>query len=104
MTNAKKELIEATKGLRAIAANIQYGDDYWDESRRKTFRLKEGSTHNDWLHFLDQLDFEYDSGYGGQELFGTVWLIDGTWMARREYDGSEWWEHRVMPAIPEELK
>jgi len=49
---------------------------------------------------LQVLDFRYDGGYGGQELFGTVWLKDGTWMERGEYDGSEWWEHRTRPEIP----
>jgi hypothetical protein len=46
------------------------------------------------------LDFEYDNGYGGQELYGTVWLVDETWLSRGEYDGSEWWEHNVLPVIP----
>jgi hypothetical protein len=36
----------------------------------------------------------------GQELYGTVWLEDGTWLSRGEYDGSEWWEHNVLPPIP----
>ena len=38
--------------------------------------------------FLNDLNFEYDSGYGGQELYGTVWFKDNTWAGRGEYDGS----------------
>ena len=33
----------------------------------------------------------YNSGFGGQELFGNVWFDDGTWLSREEYDGSEWY-------------
>ena len=53
---------------------------------------------------LDLLDFEYDNGYGTQEVFGVVWFADGTWAERGEYDGSEWWEHHTIPEIPEHLK
>jgi hypothetical protein len=36
-------------------------------------------------------------------LFGTVWLEDGMWMERGEYDGSEWWELMRRPEIPSTL-
>ena len=45
------------------------------------------------------MNFEYDNGFGGQELYGTIWLKDGTWCTRGEYDGSEWWEHHERPDI-----
>ena len=32
---------------------------------------------------------------------GTIWYTDGTWSDREEYDGDEWWEHRVCPEIPD---
>ncbi|NBW23325.1 MAG: hypothetical protein EBR82_86815 [Caulobacteraceae bacterium] len=54
--------------------------------------------------FLHRLDFEYDRGYGTQELFGTIWYTDGTWSGRYEYDGAEEWVHRKIPVIPEYLK
>jgi len=46
---------------------------------------------------------DYDNGFGTQHLFGTIWLNDGTWMDREEYDGSEWWSHCMRPSIPESL-
>ena len=46
---------------------------------------------------LSLLDFEYDNGYGGQELFGYIWYTDETWSERGEYDGSEWWEYKKRP-------
>ena len=53
--------------------------------------------------FLDKIDVVYDSGFGGQELFGTVWLHDGTWLTREEHDGSEGWLHHKSPEISEDL-
>jgi hypothetical protein len=52
----------------------------------------------------EQLDFEYNDGYGSQKLFGIIWFTDGTWSTRGEYDGSEWWEYHVVPDIPTDLK
>lgn len=41
----------------------------------------------------------YDNGYGSQEVLPSLRIAfkDGTWLERREYDGSEWWEHMVPP-------
>ena len=58
----------------------------------------------DLVKFFDDLNFDYDNGYGSQNVYGTVWLNDGTWLDRGEYDGSEWWEHRKAPEIPVDLK
>ena len=44
-----------------------------------------------------EFNVEYNDGYGSQELFGTIWMTDGTWYTRGEYDGSEWWEHHACP-------
>jgi hypothetical protein len=53
--------------------------------------------------FHEKFDVEYDSGYGSQELYGTIWMLDGTWWSRCEYDGSEWWEHHVCPEYDADL-
>jgi hypothetical protein len=53
---------------------------------------------------LPMLDFEYDSGYGGQTLFGYIWYKDGTWSERGEYDGSEWWSHKSRPPTDVEIE
>ena len=50
---------------------------------------------------MEELDnIWYDSCLGSQQLWGTVWLTDGTWLSRGEYDGSEWWRRNVYPPIP----
>jgi hypothetical protein len=45
-------------------------------------------------------DVSYDDGYGRQYLYGIVMFTDNTWLERREYNGSEWWEHITTPTRP----
>jgi hypothetical protein len=104
MTNAKKELEQLLQGKAKVkCASITKGCQYDYEDPCPKFELKVNHTEEDFQSFLKSLNFDYNSGYGGQELFGTVWLEDGTWCTRGEYDGSEWWEHNQLPEIPSEL-
>lgn len=99
MANAKKELLDAVKDTAKIkCASISY--ETWKDESQHTLKLNH--SEEDYNEFLNSLDFTYDDGYGCQELYGTVWLEDGTWLSRGEYDGSEWWKHNVLPIIPEE--
>lgn len=44
------------------------------------------------------MDFEYDDGFGGQEVDETLKVVGKDfWLERHEYDGSEWWEYKCMP-------
>jgi hypothetical protein len=98
MQNAKEELLRMLKGKASVkCASILDSD-----KDKKRIVLKLNYSENDYEQFLKEMDFEYYSGYGGQELFGTVWLDDNTWLSRGEYDGSEWWEHNVLPDVPAE--
>lgn len=104
MKNAKEEFIKTVAGeAKLICAEITIGKSYYDESNRNTYRLKKGHTLEDLEKFLESIDIKYDDGYGGQELYGTIWFEDGTWAERGEYDGSEWWEIKKCPEIPNEL-
>ena len=102
MRNAKEELLKLLEGKAKVKCAIITNGDGWDEDK-KDILLKVGYSENEWTEFLKSLNFSYDSGYGDQNLFGTVWLEDGTWCTRGEYDGSEWWEHNQLPEIPSEL-
>ncbi len=117
MANAKTELLYHLKSLEKIrgslipikCATIDAGTYHWYNEEytkdKKSIDLKEGYTQEEYEEFLNKLDFEYDNGYGGQELYGTVWLMEeGSWYERGEYDGSEWWEYKRCPSIPNELK
>ena len=99
--NAKEEFIKHVGGRSVLCAKIQKGDDYDDQP--SVFNLTTGWGVEDWSKFLTDLDFEYDCGFGGQNLFGTIWYVDGTWSDRGEYDGSEWWNYNQCPNIPKEL-
>jgi hypothetical protein len=65
--------------------------------------LKANHSESELTRFLNSLSFEYDHGYGIQEIEGTVWLKNNIWLERREYDGAEWWERKECPEIPDLL-
>ncbi len=50
-------------------------------------------------------DKEYYSGYGAPEVAQDLVIVgDSWWLERHEYDGSEWWEFKELPAKPEECR
>lgn len=96
--NAKQELLNIIQGKPKVKCIIiKKENENFD--LEITQILKVNFTISEWLHFLEQINFDYDSGYGGQNLFGTIWFEDGTWCDRGEYDGSEWWEYHKCPEI-----
>ena len=101
--NAKQELLEVLKGASIKCANIYFPEKY-DYKGEEDIVLKVNHSPADLEEFLNQLDREYDNGYGGQELYGTIWIDDIQWLSRGEYDGSEWWDWNVIPDIPNNLK
>jgi len=107
MVNAKEELeyhIEKIGGISQVkCAKIGYGGRPGLLAHDEEYALKVGFSEEDYLEFINSLDFGYNNGYGSQKFFGTVWLKDGSWLGRGEYDGSEWWEHFKTPEIPEEI-
>ena len=94
MINAKNELLDELNrlpGVKIVCAEIE----------RAT--LITGYSSEEYEAFLRQLDFKYDNGFGSQNLYGTVWLDNGGWLERYEYDGSEQWEMKMLPEIPLKL-
>jgi hypothetical protein len=100
MENAKKELLKELEGKARV--KCAWINHFIRQKKDLNIALKVNYTIDEYEAFLKALDFKYDNGYGGQQLSGEIWLDDGTWMERGEYDGSEWWEHRICPDIPEE--
>jgi hypothetical protein len=96
--NAKVEFLQHIGNKEVLCACCYLGPSYDEIVSR--IDMETGSDLNT---FLERLNFEYDDGYGRQELDGTIWYKDGTYSERAEYDGSEWWEHRAVPQIPERL-
>ena len=97
--NAKEELLEQIKNIKEIykadllCASINFDGTIF-------FELKQGYTKEEFDLFLSSLDFEYKNGYGSQFLYGMLWMTNGVWVDREEYDGSEWWEsHQYLSLI-----
>lgn len=103
MTNACEEFEDHVKDMTVKCAVVHKNPWYY-EDKEPEILLSINYIEDQYDQFLSQLDFEYSSGYGSQELYGTIWYTDGSWSSRGEYDGSEWWEHNTLPEIPEELK
>lgn len=101
MENAKKELLEVLEECTAKikCASIKFG---WDLNCQVQKTLKVNYSQKDYDEFLNSLDFTYDDDYGTQYLYGIVWLEDDTWLSRMDYDGFEWWQHNILPSIPNE--
>lgn len=96
MVNAREELLEHVGDREVEYVKVRYVrvcfKDDWDITI-------EGPLNS----VLKNLDFTYDNGYGGQELFGYIWYKDGTWSERGEYDGKEWWRHIERPPLDVEI-
>lgn len=100
MTNAKNEFISTFKDLKVINVTIWVGN----YKKERFFDLLKGYSDKAYIEFLDKLDFEYDSGYGGQNLFGIVACDGGVYFDRWEYDGSEGWDEHKYPDIDKIIK
>jgi len=106
-SNAKNEFINHTSGrCKVLCATIEINlyDDETSISMCIEANLGRGWNQEEMVDFLSKIDHEYDSGYGTQHVFGTIWYEDGTWSERGEYDGSEWWAYCQVPPIPENLR
>ena len=105
MKNAKEELISILGIASKLECALITVEDPWgDVPSRPPILLKKGYSPQDFENFLNEMDFKYDCGWGTQYLFGTLWLENGQWAARAEYDGSEWWQIFTLPEIPVELE
>jgi len=67
--NAKQEFLNATSKAKVICAIIASNEIYDEVSNeylltRKSI-LKKGYTQEEYDLFLESLDYNYDSGYGG---------------------------------------
>lgn len=91
--NAKQELLNiiTSRNLTILKIEITYTHINWEDNTAIT---KDITT-------LDDLNFDYDAGYGSQELFGVVYCKNSNnrpvWLTREEYDGSEWWDINTIP-------
>jgi len=101
--NAKREFLETTTNKVVLCATIDLAPYYAPDTEYVKCRLKKGYSQEDLQEFLKTLNFNYESGWGSQELFGTIWYTDGSWSERFEYDGAEHWRYKCCPDVDEDL-
>lgn len=92
--NAKQEFLKHIEGNELVCAKIGTVENM--------FVLKDNYTKEEFDEFCQKLDFEYDSGFGNQELFGII-LFKDSYSDRYEYDGSECWDYHKKPTVAEVL-
>lgn len=87
MKNLLKEIIDILE-----QNNKSESDVLWcgDETRYFT-----------WEHFKSISNKEYDNCFCGAEVLEIKIVGSDFWLERYEYDGSEWWEYKVLPKKPE---
>ena len=99
--NIKQELLEHVGDIsRVKAVQLKLIRRTAHIKAVQLYHLPEGYNAYQLQSFLNDIDREYDDGYGWQELFGFIWWKDGTWSSRHEYDGSESWVHNEVPNYP----
>ena len=104
--NLKTEILEKLKDC-----NKTFGDIKEFYIRYTSFKDENGNWIN-WQNrktrtffgddlelLMPELDFEYNAGYGSQEIEGFISFTDDTWLEREEYDGSEWWDFKQFPKL-----
>src|SRR5258708_35603008 len=67
---------------------------------------KDGEYSISWEQFTALArNTRYDSGYGGNQIVEDLVVVGADWwLERHEYDGSEWWEFKTLPARKENSK
>jgi len=54
-----------------------------------------------WENFAKKANFEYDNGFGRNEIDLSLKVVGHDWwLERHEYGGSEWWEFKTLPSKP----
>ena len=105
MINAKQEFLDHIKERCGGGRTVRCAKISIHNARNSVYSiLPVGYTPEDWEVFLEEINLDYNDGFGGQNLYGTIWYTDGvTWSQRGEYDGSEWWEFQSCPEIGPEM-
>lgn len=58
-----------------------------------------------WEEFEKISNFEYDDGFGSNNVGRELVVVgDNWWLARGEYDGSEWWSFNTLPTRKEDAE
>lgn len=78
-------------------------EDERDYEPNKTYTQVGGKINWDaMLNCFGRKNWKYDSGFGLETFMGWITFKNSnTWLERKEYDGSEWWESVTKPNLHE---
>ncbi len=92
MANLLKETLAILQANGKSPSDVRWVGAHSAPYKKK---IAEGS----WDDFAKLAGFNYDDGYGGNEIESDLIVVgDDWWLERGEYDGSEWWEFKTMPS------
>jgi hypothetical protein len=58
-----------------------------------------------WKDFAEISNKEYDDSYGSNKVKMDLLIVGADfWLERHEYDGSEWWEFKTLPSMPNKIE
>lgn len=86
-TNLLEETVNVLKGYGLTPDQVEWvGSDTW---------------YCSWDEFVEKANFNYDSGFGAQEINEYLIIVGKDWwLSRTEYDGAEGWCFNIMPVRP----
>jgi len=60
--------------------------------------VTDGECNMSWKDFVELANFDYDDGFGWNEIdLGLKIVGDDWWLERHEYDGAERWAYKKKP-------
>ena len=106
MTNLLKETTDLLTANGKTGADVRWVgliEAPWMLINKKSGKEPDPLPVGSWDDFVRFANFDYDAGYGGNEIAGDLVIVgDNWWLERGEYDGSEWWEFKTLPQPPAE--
>ena len=88
MTNAKKEFLNTINKVRATVLWARFQSE---SKSLVTLAPTDSGNKQHWDKFLEELDYNYNSGWSGECTEGVIMLSNNCWFARADYDGSSCW-------------
>lgn len=83
--------------MNLLKETIEKLEEY-EKSSKDILFVCNSESKTSWDNFVKIADFEYDDGYGGNEIGDKLKIVgEDFWLERHEYDGSEWWEFKTKP-------
>ena len=106
LINAKTELLTKMAQFNLKINDIQCGEiTFFKDKKIIKVLIKENFTEEEIDVELEKLNQDYQNSFGSNNtIYGTIWFKDKSWLERKEYDGSSWWEVKTFPVIPKYLK